>query len=293
MLLQYLHPELDVPLLDVRLGKLDDARLWLRSLPDAAAQARIGLDQLAESNQLPRPSHMRQGVVGSRREPRVVGGDRLAPLCIALFDHKPRRHASFDQAVARKVVVVRLAWTAGPRVRVLKAKHGDVRGRVRAATISSPMANFPDNIVEIANAQRGGFNQSIGLQFVSITAEEVVAELTIDAQHKQPYGLVHGGVYSAMLETLCSTGAALNVMAHSRTVVGLENTTSFLKAVRGGRLRGVATPLLAGRRSHVWEGRVYDDEERLVATGRVRLIVLEQGATAGGSKVTLQTDETP
>ncbi len=151
------------------------------------------------------------------------------------------------------------------------------------------MVSLPDNVVEVVNAQRGGFNQAIGLEFVSITPDEVVAQLTVDQRHKQPYGLVHGGVYSAMLETLCSTGAAMNVMTQGRSVVGLENTTSFLKAVRGGRLRGVATPLLAGRRSHVWEGRIYDDDERLVATGRVRLIVLEAGASAGGSKVGLQS----
>jgi len=147
------------------------------------------------------------------------------------------------------------------------------------------MATFPDNIVEVANKTLGGFNQALGLEFVSLTPDEIVAELEVADHHKQPYGLVHGGVYSAVIETLCSAGAALNVMSGGRTVVGLENNTSFLRAVRSGRLRGVATPLVMGRRSHVWEARITDGKDKLVATGRVRLIVLEPGAAAGGKKV--------
>ena len=147
------------------------------------------------------------------------------------------------------------------------------------------MVTFPDNIVEVANKTRGGFNQALGLEFVSLTPDEIVGELEVADHHKQPYGLVHGGVYSAVIETLCSTGAALNVLGQGRTAVGLENTTSFIRAVRSGTLRGIATPLTKGRRSQVWEARITDARDRLVATGRVRLMVLEAGASAGGEKV--------
>ncbi len=151
------------------------------------------------------------------------------------------------------------------------------------------MANFPEQVLEMVNLRLGGFNEAMGLKFTTIEPEKLVAELTVDQQHKQPYGIVHGGVYSAMIETLCSTGAALNVMADGCTAVGLENTTSFLRAVRSGTLRCIAYPQFKGRRSHVWKAEVHDDRKRLVATGRVRLIILESGAEAGGAKVGLQT----
>ena len=104
----------------------------------------------------------------------------------------------------------------------------------------------------------------------------------------QPYGLVHGGVYAGMIETMCSTGAALTVWEENKSTVGLENNTSFLKAVRSGRLRCTAKPLVLGKRSHVWEASIHDDKSRLVATGRVRMMVLEPGAEVAGRVVNME-----
>ncbi|MCA9583691.1 MAG: PaaI family thioesterase, partial [Myxococcales bacterium] len=55
---------------------------------------------------------------------------------------------------------------------------------------------------EMINARRGGFNESLGLSFVRATVDEVVARLAIGHQHHQPYGVVHGGVYASMIETV-------------------------------------------------------------------------------------------
>ena len=150
------------------------------------------------------------------------------------------------------------------------------------------MEVLPENVIETINANLGGFNNTVGLRFTKATPGEYVAEIDIDGRHLQPYGLVHGGVYAAMIETLCSTGAALTVWEENKHTVGLENNTSFLRAVRGGRLRCTARPLVLGKRSHVWEAHVHDDRNRLVATGRVRLMVLEPGASAAGEKVGMQ-----
>jgi len=128
------------------------------------------------------------------------------------------------------------------------------------------------------------------LRFRSATLDEVVAEVPVADHLLQPYGLVHGGVYSAMIETACSTGAALFALGRGQHTVGLDNTTSFLRAVRQGTLTVRATPLVRGRRSHVWEGRVTDDRGRLAAAGRVRLLVLDAGDEAAGEAVTLKTD---
>jgi len=151
------------------------------------------------------------------------------------------------------------------------------------------MSELPEDLVTMINAHLGGYNRTMGLSFVRATLDEFEAELEVSDQHLQPYGLVHGGVLAGMIETLCSVAAALNVMGEGKSTVGLENSTTFLKAVRSGTLRCTARPLVRGRRSHVWEGQVYDDRERLVASGRVRLLVLEPGATADGVEVGLET----
>jgi len=151
------------------------------------------------------------------------------------------------------------------------------------------MNEFPENAVEMINGLLGGFNKAMGLRFVKAVRNEFVAEIEIDERHLQPYGIVHGGVYAGMIETLCSTGAALNIISEGKSAVGLENTTSFLRAVRSGTLRCTARPVLTGRRSHVWEAQIKDDRDRLVATGRVRLIVLEPGSEADGITIEMST----
>jgi uncharacterized protein (TIGR00369 family) len=123
------------------------------------------------------------------------------------------------------------------------------------------------------------------IRFVHATADEVIAEVEIGPQHHQAYGIVHGGVLSGMIETVASVGAALAAMPRGQSVVGLENSTSFLTAVREGKLRATARPLARGRRTHVWEATVTDAEGRMVASGRVRLIALEAGAALAGETV--------
>ena len=149
------------------------------------------------------------------------------------------------------------------------------------------MNELPENILALLNEIAGGFNKLLGLDFIKAAPDEYIAEIKIDERHRQPYGIVHGGVYSGMIETLCSVGAALSVYSEGKSAVGLENSTSFLRAVRSGVLRCTARPILKGKRSHVWEAQVTDDRERLIATGRVRLIILEQGSEADGITVEL------
>ena len=128
----------------------------------------------------------------------------------------------------------------------------------------------------------------MGVRFVRATAEEVVAEIEVGPAHLQPYGLVHGGVYSGLIETITSVGAALEAMPRGQSAVGLENHTSFLQAVRAGTIRATARSLVGGRRTQVWEADVTDGEGRLVATGRVRFLILDAGGSIAGETVTVR-----
>ena len=129
-----------------------------------------------------------------------------------------------------------------------------------------------------------GWTRAMGLRFVRATIGEVIAELEVGPAHRQPHGIVHGGVYSGMIETVASTGAALHAMRHGNTVVGLENHTSFVHAVREGVLRVTAKPITRGRRTQVWEATVVDPAGRIAATGRVRLLCLEPDVVLAGQR---------
>src|SRR5215471_1847744 len=139
------------------------------------------------------------------------------------------------------------------------------------------------------NARRDGWNTAMGIRLLRATADEVTAELEVDRRHRQAYGIVHGGVYSGMVETVSSVAAALWASRHQQSVVGLENHTSFLLAVREGKLYATARPLMRGRRTQVWEANVTDDASRIVATGRVRFIALEAGTPLAGETVTVRS----
>src|SRR5882762_3222604 len=126
----------------------------------------------------------------------------------------------------------------------------------------------------------------MGITVTHATADEVRAELTIGPEHLQGYGIVHGGVHCGLIESLASIGAALVALPRNQTVVGLENNTSFVRAVRAGaKLHAVATPVTRGRKTQIWEARVLDDQERIVATGRVRLLCLERDQELAGEQV--------
>jgi 1,4-dihydroxy-2-naphthoyl-CoA hydrolase len=147
------------------------------------------------------------------------------------------------------------------------------------------MPDLASNALEFLSRNPGGYNTAMGLRFVEASAESVTAELDVGRQHLQPYGLVHGGVFAGLVETMCSVGAMLSVASEGKSVVGLENSTSFIRAVRSGTLRATSTPVHRGRRTHVWRCDVFDEQDRLVAAGRLRLLVLDEGAVIAGADI--------
>ena len=114
------------------------------------------------------------------------------------------------------------------------------------------MNKFPENVLELINANLGGFNNALGLRFTKAAPDEYVAELEITDRHLQPYGLVHGGVYAGMIETLCSTGAALTVWGENKNAggPGKQHFVSENRSQRPHELHGQA-PLESEAGDHV------------------------------------------
>lgn len=116
----------------------------------------------------------------------------------------------------------------------------------------------------------------LGFKLLNATRDEVSLEWEVSEKHHQPMGIVHGGVYCAAIETVCSIGASIDATERfGRTAVGLENHTSFIRAVRSGLLRAVAKPITRGRSTQVWEATITNEAGQTLATGRVRLFCVE------------------
>lgn len=116
-----------------------------------------------------------------------------------------------------------------------------------------------------------GLMATLGLRFDAVTADQVVISWTVDDRHLQPHRIVHGGVYCAVNETAASVGGALWLGERGR-VVGVSNTTDFLRASRpGDTLTATGTPVHRGRSQQLWSIETHDERGRLVARGQVRL----------------------
>jgi 1,4-dihydroxy-2-naphthoyl-CoA hydrolase len=131
------------------------------------------------------------------------------------------------------------------------------------------------------NSWPNGWVKEMGITILTASADEVTCEWEVTDKHHQGYGIVHGGVHCGVIETLASIGAAAVAMPRGQRVVGLENNTSFIRAVRSGRLHAVARPVTRGRLSQVWDAWIYEEDERLVAQGRVRLLCLAEDRQIG------------
>jgi uncharacterized protein (TIGR00369 family) len=110
-----------------------------------------------------------------------------------------------------------------------------------------------------------------GLTIEDVTPERVTGWVVLGPQHHQPYGIVHGGVYTAIVEEAASMGGAAAAEQRGSGVVGVHNSTHFLRAVSEGRVDVQATPIQQGRTQQLWEVRITDDQGRLVALGQLRL----------------------
>jgi uncharacterized protein (TIGR00369 family) len=116
----------------------------------------------------------------------------------------------------------------------------------------------------------GLFTDLIGLKYTEISPDRVTAEWVVAPQQHQPAGIVNGGVYCTVIETTASVGGTA-WYGDRGTVVGVNNNTDFLRAVREGALRSVATPIHRGRLQQLWQVVITDETERVVARGQVRL----------------------
>jgi 1,4-dihydroxy-2-naphthoyl-CoA hydrolase len=128
------------------------------------------------------------------------------------------------------------------------------------------------SIEHVATSVRG-FDRLYGLELLDYSDTEVTAQVQVREELKQPAGLVHGGVYASIAESMASLATALAVMGEGSTAMGLSNNTSFLRPVMEGTVHARATRLHRGRTTWVWDVRFADDADRTCAITRMTIAV--------------------
>jgi uncharacterized protein (TIGR00369 family) len=118
-----------------------------------------------------------------------------------------------------------------------------------------------------------GFDRLYGLELVEFSDTEVRARVQLRDELQQPLGLLHGGVYASIAESVASLATALGVLDDGQVAMGLSNSTSFLRPVTEGAVHAHATRLHRGRTTWVWDVQFSDDAGRLCAVTRMTIAV--------------------
>lgn len=128
------------------------------------------------------------------------------------------------------------------------------------------------------SAYQDRWRETLGLEMLEVTPERVRARLEAGPQHQQPQGILHGGVYCSIVEGVASYGAGSAAREKGLLgVVGVSNTTDFLRPHSEGELIAEGTPIHVGRRHQLWAVEIRrGNDGKLVARGQVRFHVLDE-----------------
>jgi 1,4-dihydroxy-2-naphthoyl-CoA hydrolase len=120
-----------------------------------------------------------------------------------------------------------------------------------------------------------------GVDLIEVSEEVVRGEVAVRDELKQAAGIVHGGVYASIAESLASLGTALAVMPDGKMAMGLSNQTSFLRPISRGTIYAEARRRHRGRTTWVWEVEITDDEGRLCVLTRMTVAVRDAPPQGG------------
>ena len=118
-----------------------------------------------------------------------------------------------------------------------------------------------------------GFDALYGLEVLELTEELVRAQVAVRDELRQAFGLLHGGVLTALAEALASLGTAAVVVPQGEAAMGLSNSTSFLRPITRGTVHGRAIRRHRGRTTWLWDVEITDDDGHLCALSRMTIAV--------------------
>jgi len=117
---------------------------------------------------------------------------------------------------------------------------------------------------------------NLGIQFTEVGADFMCAQMPVDRRTLQPYGLLHGGASLALAETMGSVASTALIDLATQAAVGLEINGNHLRSVEDGVVTGTVRPIHIGRRTHVWDIRIEDEEGRLVNVSRLTMMIIQR-----------------
>jgi 1,4-dihydroxy-2-naphthoyl-CoA hydrolase len=118
-----------------------------------------------------------------------------------------------------------------------------------------------------------GFAEEIGTEWIDFDPDNARARIAVEKRHLQPFGIVHGGVYATLAESICSAATYNTVREDGMVAMGQANDTTFLRPISEGEITATARTRHRGRTTWVWDVEITDDEGRVCALSRMTIAV--------------------
>jgi uncharacterized protein (TIGR00369 family) len=119
---------------------------------------------------------------------------------------------------------------------------------------------------------------TLDIKIIEYTKERVIASMPVTSKVHQPFGIMHGGVSLVLAETVASSGSYQFIDFPAKSAVGLEINANHVRSVAAGIIKAVGTPVHIGRTTHVWDVRIYDEQERLTCISRCTIAIIDNPA---------------
>ena len=116
----------------------------------------------------------------------------------------------------------------------------------------------------------------LGIEFTEWDEKSLTAKMPVNKKTHQPWGILHGGASVVLAETLGSYASTLIIDTSKYIAVGLEVNANHLRPVAEGEVRGICEPFHIGKKTHVWNIRILDNNEKLVCISRLTVAIIEK-----------------
>lgn len=130
------------------------------------------------------------------------------------------------------------------------------------------------SIDELNNRPDNHLSALLGIEFTEITDNSLSASMPVDQRTKQPLGILHGGASVVLAETLGSMASNLVINRDEWVAVGLEINANHLRPVSEGSVNGICTPIHIGRKTHVWDIKLYNEEGKITCISRLTTAII-------------------
>ena len=120
---------------------------------------------------------------------------------------------------------------------------------------------------------QSNFDAHLGTEWIGLDPDDARARIPMRDELRQPYGILHGGVYSSLIESLCSYATAVAVHDDGMITMGQSIEVSFVRPVTAGHAEARAVARHRGKTTWVWQVEILDDQERLCALAKMTLAV--------------------